>query len=289
MNRRSFSVRLAFLALTLGCAATCARGSLPASPTAFTAGGGGRYNGTMTFQRQAGTLQVDGAVRPLDMSVVVANQTQLSGHFTAGNASGTLQGTLAGNLLSGSFQGTTLLSVAVTEGATQRTCDGRGDMSGTFNGLNVNWQITRTSYDNCAGLNVTSAGQAVSISPIPETQPAHANVVVTVEPGNTIAAGAACPGTSATSKGWRFTVIVAETSGVSVTLDSTFIGEQRTPGSSAVSSTTLDTPFRTLDGGSRRTYDGCSPQSGTYQAFFSGVDATGAKVRFVSPLVTLTP
>lgn len=289
MNHTFLSSRLALLMLTLGCAASCARGSLPASPTAFTAGGGGRYNGTMTFQRQAGTLQVDGSVRPLDMSVVVANLTQLSGHFAAGNASGTLQGTLAGNLLSGSFQGTTLLSVAVTEGTTQRTCDGRGDMSGTFNGLRVDWQITRTTYANCAGLNVTSAGQGVSISPIPEALTAHANVVVTVEPGNTIPAGAACAGTSATSKGWRFTVIVAETAGVSVTLDSTFIGEQRTPGSSVPTSTTLDTPFRTLEGGSRRTYDGCSPQAGTYQAFFSGVDATGTRVRFVSPLVTLLP
>jgi hypothetical protein len=149
--------------------------------------------------------------------------------------------------------------------------------------------VTRTTYDNCPGLNVTSAAQAVSVSPIPETQTAHANVTITVEPGTTIQPGAACAGTSATSKGWRFTVTVAETSGVSVTLDSTFIGEQRTPGSSVVSSTTLDTPFRTLDGGSRRTYDGCSPQSGTYQAFFSGVDATGTKVRFATPLVTLLP
>jgi hypothetical protein len=287
MMRTSTSCRLAIVLLT-GFAASCARGSLPASPSALTAGGGGRYNGTMTFQRQTGTLQVDGSVRPLDMSVIVANLTQLSGRFTAGNASGTLQGTLAGNLLSGTFQGTTLVSVAATEGTTVRTCDGRGDMTGTFNGLNVNWQITRTTYDNCAGLNVTSAGQAVSISPVPETQTAHANVVVTVEPGNTITGGAACPG-SASSKGWRFTVIVAETAGVSVTLDSTFIGEQRIPGSTAVSSTTLDTPFRTLDGGSRRTYEGCSPQSGTYQAFFGGVDATGTKVRFFSPLVTLLP
>jgi hypothetical protein len=287
MMRTSTSCRFGVFLLAAGLTAGCARGSLPASPTALTAGGGGRYNGTMTFQRQSGTLQVDGSVRPLDMSVVVANLTQLSGHFTAGNASGSLQGTLAGNLLSGTFQGTTLVSVAVTEGTTARTCDGRGDMAGTFNGLNVNWQITRTTYDNCAGLNVTSAANGVSISPIPETQTAHANVVVTVEPGNTIAGGAACPG-AVSAKGWRFTVIVAETAGVSVTLDSTFTGEQKVQGG-AVASTTLDTPFRTLDGGSRRTYEGCSPQAGTYQAFFSGVDATGVKVRFFSPLVTLLP
>jgi len=46
-------------------------------------------------------------------------------------------------------------------------------------------------------------------------------------------------------------------------------------------------PFGTINGGTRRTYATCSPLAGTYQAFFSGTDARGNRVRVASPVVTL--
>ena len=42
-------------------------------------------------------------------------------------------------------------------------------------------------------------------------------------------------------------------------------------------------------GGGRRSYSVCSPTAGTYQAFFSGVDANGNGLRVSSPVVTFAP
>jgi hypothetical protein len=56
-----------------------------------------------------------------------------------------------------------------------------------------------------------------------------------------------------------------------------------------VSVTVLDMPFTEVDGGSRRTYNACSPVAGTYQAFFSGTDVNGNRIRVASPIVTLAP
>jgi hypothetical protein len=48
-------------------------------------------------------------------------------------------------------------------------------------------------------------------------------------------------------------------------------------------------PFTDVAGGSRRTYNACSPVAGTYQAFFSGTDANGNRIRVASPIVTMVP
>jgi hypothetical protein len=71
-----------------------------------------------------------------------------------------------------------------------------------------------------------------------------------------------------------------------VTLDSTLVAEERRT-TGVVSVNTFDMPFTDLPGGERRTYGACSPTSGTYQAFISGTDANGNRLRAASPLVTL--
>jgi hypothetical protein len=76
--------------------------------------------------------------------------------------------------------------------------------------------------------------------------------------------------------------------GVNVTFDSRFRIEER-QGSSVTTSSELDMPFSSITGGTRRTYAACSPVAGSYQAFFSGTDANGNRVRVASPVVTLGP
>jgi hypothetical protein len=131
---------------------------------------------------------------------------------------------------------------------------------------------------------VTSDAQALAVSPIPGNIGNSANVVITVLGGANVPRGTCGDGTS----GYPFTVEMAETRGVDVTLDSTFVVEQRR-NFGGVSSGTLDMPFTDLPGGSRRTYSVCNPVTGTYQAFFSGVDANGNRIRITSPVVTFLP
>jgi hypothetical protein len=122
----------------------------------------------------------------------------------------------------------------------------------------------------------------VAVSPIPGAATNRANVVISIVGGTRVAAGL-CPGGI---PGFPFTVEIAETAGVNVTLDKTFTAEERRT-TGTVSVTTVDMPFTDLQGGTRRTYGACSLVAGTYQAFISGVDAIGNRMRAASPLVTL--
>jgi hypothetical protein len=80
-----------------------------------------------------------------------------------------------------------------------------------------------------------------------------------------------------------------ETAGIVVTFDSTFLVEEHRNFSAAGTTSVLDMPFTQLTGGARRLYEACSSAAGTYQAFFSGTDASGARLLMASPLVTFVP
>jgi hypothetical protein len=286
LNVHAYGLALALAALTLAMAApACSRGSLPGSPSPIgPVGGGARYNGTLTYSRLSGGFQIDTSARRLDMSVVLGTGDQISGRFEAGETTGTLQGALDGTMSDGRFDGTILVATPASAGGATSTCEGTGRVSGQFSGRSVAWSASDIRYDNCPGLIVASQAQATAVSPVPGAFNGRANVVVTALPSAVVVAGA-CPGGGA---GWPFTVSATENAGVDVRLDSTFIVEERAVGGALIRST-ANTPFTTLAGGGRREYQVCAPSAGTYQAFFSGSDSRGNRVRFASPLVTLLP
>jgi len=266
-------------------AAGCSPGALPGSPSPIGAvGGAARYDGTLTFQRVSGGFQLNAAARKLDLSIVLGTGDQLSGRFAAGDTTGTLLASLDGTMSSGHFQGTILVSTPATAGGATSICEGRGQVSGEFSGRNVSWTASDIRYDNCPGLLVGSQAQAIAVSPVPGAFGGGANVVVSVLPGANVREGR-CP---AGGSGWAFTVLVAENAGIDVRLDPAFAVEQR-PATGPAIRTTFDTPFTVLAGGARREYEVCAPLAGTYQAFFSGTDARGNRVRFASPVVSLLP
>jgi len=271
-----------FLALALG-AMACSPGTLPGTPSALAVGGGGaRYNGTITTRRLGGTYTINELAQGLTLSLTLRGADQISGRLDAGGNAGTLTGTLTGNLASGTFQATILIPTSAQAGATTTVCDGRGTVTGTLAGLNLTLTATSVTYDNCPGLTTSSQAQAIAVSPIPGVTGNRANVVISILGGTRVAAGICAAGIP----GFPFTVEIAETAGINVTLDSTFTAEERR-GGGAVSVNTLDMPFTDLQGGTRRTYGACSLAAGTYQAFVSGTDANGNRIRAASPLVSL--
>jgi hypothetical protein len=277
-----FTVALAALAAS---AFGCSRGSLPGSPSPLgPVGGGARYDGTLTYTRLSGGFQIDTGTRRLDLSIVLGTGDELSGHFQAGDTNGSLQALLDGTMSAGRFEGTILVTTPASAGSTSAVCEGAGRVSGDFSGRTVAWRASDIAYDNCPGLVVGSQAQGTATSPVPGTVNGRANVVVTVRPSTRVHAGVCPSGTS----GWPFTVIVAENAGVSLTLDDTFIVEER-PTAGSSTRTIVDTPFRPLAGGARREYEVCARSPGTYQAFFAGNDSRGNRVRFASPVVTLLP
>lgn len=287
----------AVLVVAMGVAG-CSPGSLPGSPSPIlSGGGGGRYDGTLTYRRVGGSFAVNEAAQGMTLSLELTADDQFSAQFTAaGGSRGSLQGTLNGALNNGTFLATLLVTTPVSRVAASTIagfgsffrpaadgdlgCDGRGDVTGTFSGPNVTWTGSIT-YPNCPGLVTTSQAQASAISPIPRAEPARARVIITVFPGTTIQLGRCDNGT----QGYQFTVELVETAGVAVTLDDTFVVEERKGGGQVVSSRT-DNPFTSISAGEKRRYSGCEPATGTYQAFFSGKDANGNDIRFASPLVT---
>lgn len=270
----------ALAATTLG----CSRGSLPGSPSPMgSVGGAARYDGTLTYTRVSGGFQINAGVRRLDLSIVLGTGDGLSGHFQAGDTSGSVQAALDGTMSAGHFEGTILITTPAAAGGASTRCEGAGRVSGDFSGRNVSWRASDVTYDNCPGLVVGSEAQATAISPVPGTINS-ANVVVSVLPSTSVRASA-CP---AGGSGWPFTVIAAENAGVDVRLDTTFIVEER-PVTGPATRSTVNTPFTTLTGGAQREYRVCAPTAGTYQAFFSGNDSRGNRVRFATPLVTLLP
>jgi hypothetical protein len=276
--------RAAFiLTLALAAAAACSPGTLPGTPSTLAVGGGGaRYNGTITTRRIGGTYTINEAALGLTLSLTVRAPDQISGRVEVGGNVGTLNGTLSGNLATGTFQATMLIPTSAQQGATSTVCDGRGQVTGTLAGLNLTLTSTSITYDNCPGLTTSSQAQAIAVSPIPGATPNRANVVISILGGTRVAAGI-CPGGIA---GYPFTVEIAETAGVNVTLDSTFTAEERRS-TGAVSITTVDMPFTDLLGGTRRTYGACSIAAGTYQAFVNGTDANGNRIRTSSPIVSI--
>jgi len=277
--------RLFVAAAVLTSAAACSPGTLPGSPSPLGAGGGGgRYNGSITYRRLGGNYSISEVTQTLNLSLVVREGNQITGRFESGNSSGSLIGILRGDLGSGTFEATVLVLTSANQGAATVTCEGRGQVIGALSGRNLSWTSGSTTYDNCAGLNTTSQALAVAVSPIPGDFPSRASVVITVLGGPSVARGTCAGGVS----GFPFTVEMKETSGIDVTFDSRFVTEERR-GVGGVTSNTLDMPFTDLKGGSRRTYGACSPMAGTYQAFFSGSDANGNRVRVASPLVTMGP
>jgi hypothetical protein len=274
-----------FVTLTLAAATACSPGTLPGTPSELTVGGGGaRYNGTITTRRVAGNFTLNEAGQALTLSLTLRGTDQINGRIDSAGSFGTLTGTITGNLASGSFQATILIPTAAQQGGTTTLCEGRGDVTGTLSGVNLTWTSPALTYDNCPGLTTSSQAQAVAVSPIPGAAVNRANVVISIVGGTRVAPGI-CPGGV---PGFPFTVEIAETAGVNVTLDKTFTAEERRT-TGTVSVTTVDMPFTDLLGGTRRTYGACSLVAGTYQAFISGIDAIGNRMRAASPLVALGP
>jgi hypothetical protein len=271
------------VALALGVSASCSPGTLPGTPSELTVGGGGaRYNGTITTRRVGGAYAINELGQPLVLSVTLRGTEQMFGRIEFGGTVGTLTGTLTGNLAAGSFQATILISTSAQQGGTTTLCDGRGDVSGTLSGVNLTLNSASVTYDNCPGLTTSTQAQAVAVSPIPGAAGNRANVVISIVGGTHVAAGV-CPGGI---PGFPFSVEIAETAGINVTLDSTFVAEERRT-NGTLSVTSFDMPFTDLPGGQRRTYGACSLVSGTYQAFVSGIDASGNRIRTASPLVLI--
>ena len=272
-----------FLALALIASAACSPGTLPGTPSALTVGGGGaRYNGTITTRRLGGSYTINELAQSLTLSLTVRGADQISGRIEATGNNGTLTGTLTGNLATGTFQATMLISTSAQQGATATTCDGRGTATGTLSGVNLTLTSTSVTYENCPGLTTSSQAQAVAVSPIPAAPVNRANVVISIIGGTHVAAGTCAAGVP----GFPFTVEIAETAGIDVTLDSQFVAEERR-NNGVVSVNNVDMPFTDLGGGTRRTYGACSLVAGTYQAFISGTDANGNNIRAASPLVSL--
>ena len=277
--------RIIVIAIVVAGAAGCSPGTLPGSPSPIAVGGGGaRYNGSVIYRRTGGNFAISEASQTLNLSLVVGDSNQVTGRFDSSSGTGTLAGVLSGDLAGGTFDATILVITLATQVSGQTQCEGRGQVIGTLAGRNLTWRASSIVYENCPGLTVTSDAQALAVSPIPGGIGNSANVTISVLGGANIARSS-CEGGG---PGYPFTVQMAETAGVDVTLDSSFTVEQRR-NFGAPSSTVLDMPFTDLKGGSRRTYDACSPVSGTYQAFFSGQDANGNRIRISSPVVTFLP
>ncbi len=273
---------LLVLVSAAGAAAACSPGTLPGSPSpVLVGGGGGRYNGSITYRRLGGNFVVAEGAQRFDLSLALRDVNQISGRFESGETSGTVQGVLNGDLSNGRFEATILVLTSARQGGAASTCEGRGQIDGTLSGVNLAWTGGSITYDNCPGLAISSQAQAVAISPIPGASGNRASVVIMVR-GGAVVPRATCPSGGA---GYPFTVEMSETAGVNVTFDATFRVEERQNG--VATSHVIDMPFAGMNGGARRIYAACRASGGTYQAFFSGTDANGNRFRVASPLVTL--
>lgn len=281
---RNTLTRIAFVVMAAA-AAACSPGTLPGSPSPIlVGGGGGKYNGSITYRRLGGNYTITEALQQLNLSLTLREVNQITGSFQTGDSSGTVQGVLTGDMSNGSFDVTMLIVTTARQGGTTSSCEGRGQATGILSGLNLTWTAGSIAYDNCPGLRISSQADAVAVSPIPDLSPTQASLVITVLGGATVRQSTCAAGVA----GYPFIVEMSETAGVNVTFDSRFRIEER-HGSAGVSSSELDMPFGTINGGTRRTYATCSPVAGTYQAFFSGTDGHGNRIRVASPVVTLAP
>jgi hypothetical protein len=264
--------------------AACSPGTLPGSPSPIlVGGGGGKYNGSITYRRLGGNFSITEASQSLTLSLALRDVNQIVGRFDTGESSGTLQGVLSGDMSNGTFDATVLIQTPARQNGATIGCEGRGQIVGTLSGLHLAWTGGSIAYDNCPGLTISSQAEAVAVSPIPDSSGTQANLAITVLGGATVARGTCSTGVA----GYPFIVEMSETAGVNITFDSRFRIEERR--GSVVSSNELDMPFTSIAGGTRRQYAACSPVAGTYQAFFSGTDANRNRIRVASPVVTLAP
>lgn len=288
--------RLLTLLTGAATALSCSPGSLPGLPGSpspiSVGGGGGRYDGTISYRRLGGAFVIDESQQRMALSLVLNATDQISGQFTAGGSTGSLQGTVNGALNNGTFVATILVNVSAETPAVSAasalptfrpradvTCEGRGEATGSLSGPNITWTIGAIEYTNCAGLRTSSQANATAVSPIPQ-RPSRANVVLTVYPGAIIRAGTCPNGT----RGYPFSVEVAETAGIAVTFNDTIeVVERR--GSETITSN-VDSPLTSLPAGGRRLYTACGTTVGTYQVFFTGTDANGNRLRVASPVIT---
>ena len=276
--------RAAMALATLAALAACSPGTLPSAPSpVLSAGGGGRYNGTITYRRLAGPYTITEGAQTLSLSVTLRESDQINGRFESAASSGSIHGIISGTLANGTFEATAMVTSIAQNGGATVSCEGRAQVSGTLSDAALTWTSSTISYDNCPGLMTTSQAQAVAVSPIPGALPGLAALTVSVLGGTSVSLGAC-----GVAGGYPFTVEIAESAGVRVTFDTRFAVEERR-NFGALSSSELDMPFTNLAGGERRRYSGCSASAGTYQAFFSGTDANGNRFRVSSPIVTFLP
>src|SRR5512132_1385740 len=88
----------------------CSPGTLPGEPsTIAVGGGGGRYNGTLTYRRLGGSFTLTESPQPLDLSIVLRAADQVTGRFQAPDTFGSIQGTLNGDLAAGTMTVTVLV------------------------------------------------------------------------------------------------------------------------------------------------------------------------------------
>lgn len=296
--RRITPVRLLIATVLLAAGAiSCSPGSLPGSPSRIEfGGGGGRYEGRISYRRLGGNFVLDESLQQMTMSLSLNAADQFTANFRSANSTGSLTGTIDGALNSGTFSATVLVSVNATAQGSPASgpgnstashggahpCEGRGQATGSFNGPNITWTIGSITYTNCPGLNTSAAADAQAVSPVPAPQPRQANVVITISPSTTIRRGTCFDGSS----GFPFVAEVVETAGVSVTFDRAITVEERREGSNTIQTSQLDNPLTTLPGGERRRFAGCGIAPGTYQAFVTGRDANGNAVRAATPLLT---
>jgi hypothetical protein len=74
-------------------AAACSPGTLPGSPSPIViGGGGGKYNGSITYRRLGGNYTISEASQALSLSLALRDVNQIIGHFETGESSGTVQG-----------------------------------------------------------------------------------------------------------------------------------------------------------------------------------------------------
>jgi hypothetical protein len=292
------ATRVLALVLAAG-AVSCSPGSLPGSPTPILqVGGGGRYEGTMTYRRTGGTFQINETPQGLTMSLSLGSlQDQFTGSFRTASSSGSLQGVIAGNMVNGTFRATVLLTVTGDSGVASSTsasvraivgCEGRGEATGQFNGTNISWDIGSITYTNC-NLATSSQATAVATTPVPAPPPASerpkANVVITVLPSTTLARTTCSNGRS----GHELTVEIAETGGVGIALDNEIVTEERRGGT--ITTERVESTFPRIEAGEKRRWTACETETvpGTYQVFFSGTDDNGNRIRFATPIITFLP
>ena len=173
-----------------------------------------------------------------------------------------------------------LVSTSAQQGATPTTCEGRGQVTGTLSGVNLTLTSTSMTYDNCPGPDDQLAGAGGRRQPDSGSAGNRANVL-DLDPRR---------------HARRRRHVRERLPGFSVHRGDCRnrrhqrharpdVRRRRAPRHRCRVRQHARHAVYGPAGGSRRTYGACSPVAGTYQAFFSGTDANGNRIRAASPLV----